>query len=190
VFGIYKQGFTLIEILVAIILIGILATFLIPNLASRVPSYERRSFIEQLNSLTQFAWQQAITKRAVFKVSIDTVKRTIIVEGATGAKDQKGEQKFVPIKSAYIRTQASWPEQLQIKQIYIEKDEQLSRHVSSGKKSSLEAWFFVMPDGITQPVVINFVDTKTLIAGKPKEVGLVLNPFTAQFKEYDIFQKP
>ncbi len=189
-FGIYKQGFTLIEILVAIILIGILATFLVPNLARRVPSYERRSFIEQLNSLTQFAWQQAITKRTVFKVNIDTVKRIIVVESATEEKDQKGGIKFAPLKSAYIRTQASWPEQLQVKQIYIEKDEQLSRHVSSGKKSSLEAWYFVMPDGITQPVVINFVDTKDLIAGKPKEVGLVLNPFTAQFKEYDTFAKP
>jgi len=185
-----KYGFTLIEILVAIILIGILATFLVPNLVRRVPGYERKQFVEQLNALTQFAWQQAITKRLPYKILIDTVKRTMVVEESTGERDAKGEPKFVPVKSAYVRTSAPWNEQLLVKQIYIEKDEQLSRHVGVGNKSSLEAWYFIMPDGITQPVVINFIDTKDTVDGKPRDVGLVLNPFTAQFKEYDTFQKP
>jgi hypothetical protein len=43
---------------------------------------------------------------------------------------------------------------------------------------------------MAQDVVMNFIDTKDTQDGKPLQVGLVLNPFTAQFKTYDTFQKP
>ncbi len=47
-----------------------------------------------------------------------------------------------------------------------------------------------MPDGLTQTVTMNFLDTKQLnAAGKPRQFGLVLNPFNAQFKVYDGFQR-
>jgi hypothetical protein len=39
-------------------------------------------------------------------------------------------------------------------------------------------------------VIINFLDTKDTKDDAPRRVGLVLNPFTAQFKIYDAFQKP
>jgi len=47
-----------------------------------------------------------------------------------------------------------------------------------------------MPDGLSQDVIINFIDSQDpLPDGKMRQIGLVLNPFTVQFKEYDSFQK-
>jgi hypothetical protein len=43
---------------------------------------------------------------------------------------------------------------------------------------------------MAQNVVINFLDTQDLRDDQPRQVALVLNPFTALFKTYDTFQKP
>ena len=44
---------------------------------------------------------------------------------------------------------------------------------------------------MTQDVIINFYDTKDVLPDEsPRPVGLVLNPFSAQLKEYDTFKKP
>jgi hypothetical protein len=57
-------------------------------------------------------------------------------------------------------------------------------------RSSDKVWFFVIPEGLTQAVTINLFDTKDLLQNKkPRPVGLVLNPFSAQFSVYDQFQK-
>jgi hypothetical protein len=50
-------------------------------------------------------------------------------------------------------------------------------------------WFFVAASGLAQPVTINLVDDNDRSAGRARSIGLVLNPFSAQFKEYDTFQK-
>ena len=47
-----------------------------------------------------------------------------------------------------------------------------------------------MPDGMAQDVIINLVDTKDFLPDESaRPVGLVLNPFSVQLKEYDTFQK-
>ena len=58
------------------------------------------------------------------------------------------------------------------------------------RSKSGSVWFYIIPEGMTQDVVLNFIDTNDAYDGHPRQVGLVLNPFTAQFKEYDEFQKP
>jgi hypothetical protein len=58
------------------------------------------------------------------------------------------------------------------------------------KSKTEEMWFYVIPGGMAQDVIINFIDTKDLYNNAPRSVGLVLNPFSAQFKIYDTFQKP
>jgi hypothetical protein len=40
---------------------------------------------------------------------------------------------------------------------------------------------------MVQAVTINFVDKEQIVDNKPKPVGLLLNPFTAQFKVYNAF---
>ena len=51
-------------------------------------------------------------------------------------------------------------------------------------------WFFIIPDGLTQEVTINFVDYDDMLPnGDARQFGLVLNPFSAQFKLYDTFKQ-
>ena len=53
-----------------------------------------------------------------------------------------------------------------------------------------ETWFYVVPDGMTQRVTINMTDGNDIDSGgRPAKIGLVLNPFNAQFAAYDTFKK-
>lgn len=178
-----KAGFTLLELLVAMALFGFLATMLVPNLRS--PGYERRQFIGKLNALTRFAWQNAIITDKIHKIQFDFTKEHVSVQIEQG-RDSAGERIFGPLKQALIRTSFTIPTHIAIKNFFIEGFDEMSRFV--GRKTA-EAWFYIVPDGLAQEVVINFFDMKDIIAEKARPVGLVLNPFSAQFKEYGSFQK-
>lgn len=185
-----KNGFTLFEILIALALIALLGTVIVPNLTTRVPAAERKAFVANLNALVGFAWQQALITNKLHKVSVDLGKKliSVSVRSDAPADSKQKDEPFEPIKQANIKTSLVWPDNLVVKNFYIEGFDEAARY-GSGRKME-ETWFFIVPEGLAQDVVINITDTKDRSRGRPKQIGLVLNPFTAQFKEYGTFQQP
>lgn len=181
-----KQGFTLIEVLVVLAIMGAMMTVIVPNFRKLLPRREREVFIGKLNGLAQYAWQHALIERKIHKIVFDFKKNQAWVEMAVGTS-KSGEPEFTRVQGAYINPVVTIPSNIQIKNFIIEGfDEKTSR----GSGGTTESWFFITPDGLTQTVTINFLDTKQInAAGKPRQFGLVLNPFNAQFKVYDSFQK-
>lgn len=183
------KGFTLLEILVAVAIIGLTAALVIPNFMGRTAKYARRETIAKLNALTNFAWRNALIDNKIYKVNFNLKAgqpSIISIEVETGIYE-KGEPTFKSVDRAYTDTEFEWPEHLEIKQFLIEKFDEMSRF--RGRKTE-SVWFYIMPDGLTQDVIINLVDIKDEMSdGRPRPVGLVLNPFSAQFKVYDSFQK-
>ena len=185
--GISKHGFSLLELMIAIAIVGMLAMVVAPNLGRKKAGQERKEFLTRLSSLTRLSWQNALVHNKLNKVAFDFKKKTVSLEQATTQKDAKEQPSFVPVKGAYLETSLVWPDYLQMKNFYIEGYDELSRFAG---RDTGETWFFVVPDGQTQRVTINFVDTKDRDANdRPKKFGLVLNPFTAQFTLHDTFKK-
>ena len=181
--GTYKKGFTLIEILIAIAFIGLMATVVVPNLGRRKPKEERKAFIAKLNSLVQLSWQNAILTGKLQRVLFDFTNQRVTLEQST---DTKGH-KFAPLKRSYLQTEIAWPQRYQVKNFFIEGFDEATRFV--GKKTG-QTWFYIVPDGLTQRVTINLLDTADKGADRrPAKVGLVLNPFNARFNVYDTFKK-
>lgn len=179
-----KSGFTLLELLVVMVVIGLLATILMPNL--RTPGYERKQFIGRLNALTRLGWQNALITNKVQRVQFDFAAHTVQLQSARDKSESSDELQFGPLKEIALNTSFTIPEQIEVRQFFIEGFDEMSRF--SGRKTG-EVWFYIVPDGMAQEVIINFFDTKDTIEGKVRPVSLVLNPFTVQFKEYDSFQK-
>lgn len=182
----HRKGFTLLEIIVAVAIIGLVSAIVIPNFMRRAPSYERQEAIANLNALTQLAWQNALIEDKIHKIKFNFKTGQVSLEIATG-EYEKGEPTFKPLERMHISTEFIWPEHLEIRQFIVEKFDEMARFI--GKRTET-VWFFIMPDGLAQDVIINFIDTKDQLPdGRARSGGLVLNPFNVQFKEYDTFQK-
>ena len=169
-----RLGFTLIELMVALAIIGILAAMVIPNFQRMQPGYERDQFIARLNGLVQFSWQNAIVTHSIHKVAFDMGERRAWIERATDERDREGEPVFKPITGQYMDTSMIWSKQIEVKQFIIEGFDEMARF--AGRKTA-KVWFFLVPEGLSQEVTINLIDTYDTLAGKPRQVGLVLNPF-------------
>lgn len=180
-----RAGFSLLELLIVIAIAGVMGAALIPLLTSMQPGYGRKQFVSKLNSLVQFGWQQAVITKKVHRVLFDIKNRKASLE-VEAEKSTQAKVVFEPLKQAFMSTAMTWSDSIIIKQLFIEGFDEMKRF-TSGKTETV--WFYIVPDGMVQAVTINFLDKEQLIDGKPKPVGLVLNPFTAQFKVYHAFAK-
>ncbi|OGB96855.1 hypothetical protein A3F06_00580 [candidate division TM6 bacterium RIFCSPHIGHO2_12_FULL_36_22] len=181
-----KPGFTLIEIMVVMVLIGIMAAVMVPTFRRSTPDQQRFKKISALNELMQNAWQNAIVTDKLQKIEFNFGRQTIMLTQAKeGGLKEVDEQKFEPVGNNVTLNQLSWPEDYRIVNFYIGDKDQMR----FGERET--AWFFVVPDGLAQSVIINFVDDKASEASEfTVNVSLVLNPFYVQFKEYNEFQRP
>ena len=158
----------------------------IPNFRKLLPRREREAFIGKVNAITRLAWQRALIERKVHRIVFNFKNNEFWMEEPTGTT-KLDEMEFKRVKGGYAITSGKIPKSIKIKNFIIEGFDEMTRRGAGGTD---ESWFFIMPDGLTQTVIINLLDTKQLnAAGKPRQFGLVLNPFNAQFKVYDSFQK-
>lgn len=187
-FGNHKKAFTLIELMVVMVVMGLMTAIAVPAFRRLLPRNERKNFIAELSALTSFGWRNAITTNTMHMVLFDLKKNQVRLGSVKTGETEKGscgEPKSTTIKGSYIQSSIQIPKNLKFQQFFIEGVDEMSRV----KAESLCAWFFIMPNGLAQEVTINLVDTKDTKAGKSRAVSLVLNPFTAQFKVYNEFKK-
>lgn len=175
-----RAGFSFIELMVAMVLIGIMVAVVVPRLRRPGPQPEDE-FAKKLNLLTQGAATQAQLTGAVERIVFDFKSSTVFIEQLQPEKEGQ-PQKFEPVKLGYLKTQIAIPEQIEIRNFYIKGKDEM---VVGGGVSTPQIWFFITPEGLAQEVVINSINSDT-----QAERGLVLNPFTAQFTIYDQFQRP
>jgi prepilin-type N-terminal cleavage/methylation domain-containing protein len=173
-----KQGFTLIEIVVAIFIMGLLVAVIIPNFRPR-PGEERKKFIAELNALVALGWYNALVTHKLHRIYALPGKHEIELQIQTG---DGRSLTFELVKKAYLTSRLSMPSQIDIEQIIIE---------GNAERRELTYFYFViMPDGLAQDVILNCYDKKDKLPnGEYRPLSLVLNPFSAQFTTYDTFQK-
>ena len=186
--GINNPGFSLLEILIAIALLGVMAVVVVPNFKSQGAAAQRKEFIVKVNALTQFAWQNAIVTRKIQRVEFDFQQKKVVVMQATGEKNMDGELQFGLVTRAYTNISIAIPSQFDCRNFYVEGFDEMTRR--QGAKAGA-VWFYLIPEGLAQSVIINILDTKDRVkTSRAHEMSLVLNPFSAQFDAYDTFKQP
>ena len=144
-----NAGFSLLEILVVMFIIGLGASFVMPRLVRRAPNIEWPNVRDEMNNMLYFARQEAITTQKVHRLVFDQKKRVLTVQVDAG-KDSKGKHRFTQTESMYFTSTYELPEQLSL------------RSVTMGKKQLLEeskdrkAYCYVVPHGLVQAVEVTF----------------------------------
>ena len=162
-------------------ILGIMATLVVSRIAFRGPR-DIDLVVNNISRVTQAGYERAVLTGVLHRVFFDFSTeapefRLEMLKDADKNKELK-DQTFEPVQIAYNTTRVAWPENIVIKNFYIKTIDEAARGLKT-------AWFFIMPEGFSQEIVINMVDEKNR-----DERGLVLNPFTVRFVSYDSFQKP
>lgn len=179
-----KQGFTLIEIVVVIALVGILMAIALPRFRRADPADERKAFFAQLNALLALGWQNAIITKRLHRVHFFLGKKMVVLEESAQGVDAHGEPQFNRVQRAYLSTTLLWPPHLDVRRFVIEGSDEMKAH---GSRKAGEAWFYITPAGIAQNVVIGIVDTNDrAMRGKARQIDLVMNPFNAQVQAHEV----
>lgn len=181
-----KQGFGLIELIFVIAIIALMAMVAVPNVQNFLARYNRQQFLGRFDSLVTAGYQRAVRQGTIHKVLIDLAQHTISLWGATGKKDAQSNDVFAPATESPLTHPCIIPENVTFKQCFIEGFDEIGRF--EGNRAAARVWFYMMPDGTTQSVIINMIFNRG--KGQSKEIGMILNPFSGRFKVYDAFQKP
>lgn len=181
-----NDGFSLLELLVVMFLIGLMTTFIIPTLQNLRPAHKQDQFVNNCRTVLAIAWQKALATGKLHRVYFDLAKRIMRAEVQTSEPDAK-EETFGTVQRAYDEAEFTWPSVITIKEFFIEGTERLH---SAGSQAEA-VWFYVVPDGMVQEVVMNIEDmSSTDERGQGVPLGIVINPFTVQLRTYDAFQQP
>jgi len=181
-----RTGFSLIELIIVIALIGVMTMIVTPLLRTEDLAQERANFVNQLNSFVIGAQYNALVSGKINRVVFDFKKSQVYIELQIGQVDAQGQDQYEAVNVDFNENIFSWNSaHFKIKDFFVNQKNELL------DGNSDQAWYYLMPDGNAQNVIINFYDLKDSEKyHESAEYSMVLNPFAAQFKLYELFQQP
>lgn len=183
-YGHSKAGFTFVEILLVIMLISMVASIVIPNLNVLLPDYKKKEFVSSVSALINLTWQNALTTGKTHRVYFDLKQGRIVAQIELPTTEKADESSYAAVVNDYYATSLTWPATYTLKQFYVDGKDQLK--LITGKAE--EIWFYIVPDGRAQATIMNISIQQD--TGTDQELSMVVNPYTVQLKQYDMFQKP
>ena len=165
-------AFSLMEIMIGLLIIGLGASMVVPRLLRRSPAVEWPAIQQELNNVLYFARQEAITSQKVHRLAFAQKKRTVTVEIEDG-EVKPGVAKFSPVYSTYFATEYELPEQLRFEQVKLGKKELF------GENKGM-AYCYVVPNGLIQEAVVGLVREDS---GEISKKSFAAAPFLGTFDD-------
>lgn len=185
-----RPGFSFLQLIFVVAIVGVMSAIVIPNLFKQRPLYEQKAFVTHLNAFLAEAWQRGLITQKVQKIVFDLAQQKVILEQESDQCGAQGASVFTPVVVEYAPAHPSWPHDWEIRQFFVQGADEMASQTNQHRTANM-VWFFILPGGLSQEVIINMVYIKDKQSGlEGKKNGLVLNPFTVQFKTYDEFQNP
>lgn len=171
-----SNGFTVIEILLVVVVIGIVATIGFPRMIRREPSSEWKHVHQELNNMILFAKQEAISHQAVYRLVL--LSQNEDPDRVSVEREENGE--FIPVRSEYFHTTYDFPPSISFQGVFLGKEEQL-------EKQKRKAFCYIIPDGLVQDVLLHMQRDDR---GVMTPASFKMKPFLGEFELYEELIKP
>jgi len=178
-----SRAFTLIEMMVVIVLVGIVATVVFPRLFVRKPKAEWPNILDDLNNMVFFARQEAISDQKVYRLffrSNTQASDFVVVEKEEKDPENPTKKIYEQVRSYYFETKYEFDESVKMVAFYSDGKEQFEANKNN-------AYCYVVHDGLVQDVMIRFVKKKN---DKEIKTTFKMQPFRGEFAMYEGFLKP
>lgn len=174
-----KYGFSLLELMVVIGIIGLLATIVLPRLTNKGPWARLNTFAQQMANTIRKVGDTALIEHTTYRIVIEPQKHTISAEYITKKLDSNGKaiwqaKKFMAPKIPFL-----WDKNIVLENIFINGKDELQKHEITTK-----IYIYISHTGIGQPTIINSTDRATR-----KKLSLKINPFTLDSTTSHEYQK-
>jgi len=173
----------MIEMMVAIFIIGILATMVFPRVMRKVPQSDWKTIEYDLNNLVFFARQEAIANQRTYRLAFHAVTNGldfVDIEEERQHPEKPQHKIYVPVSSYYFNTHYVFHGSVKLKAFY------------KGKKEVLEeqkghAYIHVLSDGLVEDALIHVMRK---IDNEESGATFKMVPFFGKFDFFDGYQKP
>ena len=175
-----RPAFTLMEIMIAMVVIGIIATMALPRLTRKDPSSNWPTVIDEINNLVFYARQDAISnyKNYQLRFTSKAIKPDIIaIEEEKASAENPSKKVFMPTQAFGFSTSYSLPKTITIEAVYHDRTEEMENNKGNG-------YCHIIPNGLVQKTIIHLSRIEKNITSK---ISLRMMPFFGKFEMLEGF---
>lgn len=180
------SGFSFLEMTIVLALLALLGTFVVPNLFKNNRKNQVKAFISSLQNVVKDAALRSLIENKMHQIYFDIEHEVIQIRVYDPASiESNNHKKFKKVIDVEYLTEIAFPKNFIIHNFFINGIDE----VTAGNLM-LDVFFYIMPDGTSQTIIINCVDQD--IDGFEDDIkfSLVINPFYARMSVYELFQAP
>lgn len=178
-----RSAFTMVEMMVVLLLIGVVASYLLPRLNRRSPAVEWATILRDLDNIIFFTRQEAIANQKVYRLAFKSNNKApdeVRIEQELDDLEKPGKKIYQLVSSYYFTTTYLFDPAIKLDAVYLGKQEMLADQRGV-------AYCYVISDGLVQDVMIHLVRKLDNVETKG---SFRMNPFFGKFEFYEGAVKP
>lgn len=173
-------GFMLIEILLAVLLIGTMVSMVLPRFKNRATEVSLITYTNQLNRLIQWTRQQAIADRTTYRITFFKKKPTepdlVRVEFSSPDPEKKNQLIWQQLKHHAFETEQKMPDFIRFVAAFRNNQELFEDNKNV-------AYCYIMHEGLAQDLMLHI--TKKKENREEEKATLIIEPFLGSFKLHE-----